>query len=232
MAAHRATGRLLAARGEAAGGLEHALRAVAMSDALYQVEPDNSEWLQANAGARHDLADLQLSTGRASEAAATIRAGCAITERLVKLDPAVNYWSGPLWTRCLLQRARLALQQRAPAEAMALSRQALLAAGRQARPLDKRILSLAALAIESDSHAAAGRRRAAVEAAERAIRAAPAPGLLNPRELAEVGVMQLRTGNRAAADHAYKRLDAIGYRHPAYLRSRTAPAADKKESRI
>jgi hypothetical protein len=122
----------------------------------------------------------------------------------------------------LLQRARLALQQRAPAEALALSRQALFAAGRQARPLDKRILSLSALAIESDSHAAAGQRPNAVEAALRAIRAAPARGLLTPRELSELGLMQLRTGDPAAADQAYRRLDAIGYRHPAYLRSRTA----------
>ncbi len=230
VAAHRALGRLLAARREVTGGLGHAHRAVAISDALYQVEPDNSEWLQAIAGARHDLADLQLSTGRVSEAAATIRSGCTVTERLVKLDPSVNYWNGPLWTRCLLQRARFALHQRAPAEALALSRQALLAATRQARPLDKRVLSVAALATESDSHAAMGRQRAAVEAARQAIRAAPASVLLNPRELSEVQMMHLRTGNHVAADQASRRLSAIGYRHPAHLHSGPPPAGADQRS--
>ena len=69
MTAHRSIGRLLASDGDTRGGLRESLAGVAISDALYRVEPQNTEWLQANAAGRIDLADLQLASGNIAEAA-------------------------------------------------------------------------------------------------------------------------------------------------------------------
>src|SRR5262249_32267565 len=108
---HRGIGRLLASRGEAARGIREALAGVSISASLFAIEPENTEWLQASALGRYELADLQLAAGQTEAAAATARSECDIVDRLVARDRTVADWKSDLRARCFEMRARVALAQ-------------------------------------------------------------------------------------------------------------------------
>src|SRR6185369_16016866 len=101
---HRAIGRLLASRGNVAGGIKESLAGVAISDALFAIEPDNTEWLQASARGRYELADLQLAAGQTADAAATTRSECDIVDRLLERDRTVADWKSDLRAGCFEMR--------------------------------------------------------------------------------------------------------------------------------
>jgi tetratricopeptide (TPR) repeat protein len=219
LTAHRAIGRLLAARGDARAGIEESREAIRISDELFRIEPENTEWLQANAMNRFDLSEIQLGMNDLAGAASTIRSACDIVERLVQRSPSVADWKVTKRAICLTERARLALRQNAPEEALSLATSALAIAKDAPNPIDGSILKIHAMAVESAALQMLGRRDQSVTGARHAIQTVPQKVELRPDEQAELAALQLRAGNNAAARQLISGLSQMGYRHPAYLAS-------------
>lgn len=218
MTAHRAIGRLLASRGDVASGIKQSMLGIAISDRLFQVEPDNTEWLQANVSGRFDLADLQLAAGAMDEAGVTIRSACDIVDRLAERNTSVVDWRSSKRVACLTARARLALRQGGASEALSLVQEALGAARLSPKNIERSMLTFRALSIGSAALMDLKRRGESLAWAREAIQAIPASIELRPADQAEVAILHLRVGNRAAAQRLISALSAVGYRHPAYMR--------------
>jgi hypothetical protein len=218
MTAHRGIGRLLGSRGDVKAGIRESLRGVAISEQLFQFEPDNTEWLQANVSGRFDLADLQLAAGAMDEAGVTIRSACDIVDRLAERNTSVVDWRSSKRVACLTARARLALRQGAPSEALSLVQEALAAARLSPKATERSMLTFRSLSIGSAALMGLQRRAESVAWARQALQAIPSSIELRPAEQADVAILQSRVGNRAAAKQSISALAAIGYRHPAYTR--------------
>ncbi|MEO5971829.1 MAG: toll/interleukin-1 receptor domain-containing protein [Sphingomicrobium sp.] len=223
MIAERAAGRLYAMRGDLALGLEHLRKSVAIGAALMRSEPDNAEWAGLAAAPAIDLGELQLAAGRTAEAGVSARAGCDIAQRLAQRDTSVEAWRVDLRGACWSLRVRLAMARGAGGEATALAAQLVQSSRAElarSNSVDARFALANSEMISALAAAAAG-DRAAAEAAFRAAfedwpkGAAETPALTARRIVISDG---LGLGNEA--DAAAARLDAIGYRHPTYLRDR------------
>jgi hypothetical protein len=217
MTAHRSVGRLLASQGDTAGGLKELLAGVAISDDLFRIEPDNTDWLQANAIGRFDLADLQLGAGQTAAAAATARSMCDITDRLVNRDKTVADWKSMLRARCLELRARVALAGNDASQASFLARQWLSAAASSPVAIDRSLLGMRAFLIGGDALAASGQREEAKKWWSLGLRSVLKSIELRPSDQAIVAALKLRLGDRAGAQQLISSLAAMGYRHPAYI---------------
>src|SRR5918993_2004015 len=213
MGAHRSLGRLLASRGDMAGGLREYNASVALADQLFRVEPENTEWLQANATGRFDLADVQLSAGDLAGAASTTRGACGIADRLVQRDSSVADWKSRFRVNCLGLQARLSLAQSNPADALQLANRALEAAKTSTKPIDRAMMSIAALSVGSSALDKLGRREQSIAVARDALRRIPANVELKPREAVDVAALRMRIGDARGAELLTSRLAAIGYRH-------------------
>ena len=217
MTARRSIGRLLASRGELADGIKESLAGVAISDSLFAIEPDNTEWLQANATGRYELADLQLGAGQAEAAAVTIRSYCDIADRLLARDSTVADWKSRLRTGCLELRARVALAQGRPEEAFDLARQSLAVARLSPSDVERGVLSFWALAAGGNAMAATGRREEARKWWTAALQSFPKSTELRPREQGAIAAIKLRLGDRSGSQQLTASLAAMGYRHPTYV---------------
>ncbi|MEO7635545.1 MAG: toll/interleukin-1 receptor domain-containing protein [Sphingomicrobium sp.] len=217
MTAHRSIGRLLASRGDAAGGLKELLASVAISDELFRIEPENTEWLQANVSGRFDLAGLQLAVGQTAAAGTTIRSGCDIVERLMRRDAKVANWSIEKRTMCLLLRARLAIAEQNPAEALQLADLATAAVRATPASNERGTWMFESLLVSGNAHALLNHREEAVKSWQAAVAALPKAIELRPREQALLAITQMRLGNAREAQRLMSSLAAIGYRHPAYM---------------
>ena len=218
---HRAMSRLLLARGDVSGALEQAHRATAFADSVMRTEPRNTEWLEAAAGARLELAALLRSAGNPARAAPAVRAGCDMTARLIAKDRTVRAWSEDLRLACLHERARLALVQRSPQEALALSREAVaIARASSDTPTDAALARASALLLAGDAFAAGGRVPEARNAWSAAVAGWPSDVALSPWDLAQQAVLLRKVGNQGRARQIEARLDGIGFRHPEYLLNR------------
>jgi len=214
---HRAIGRLLASRGNVAGGIKESLAGVAISDALFAIEPDNTEWLQASARGRYELADLQLAAGQIADAAATTRSDCDIVDRLQERDRTVADWKSDLRSGCFEMRSRVALAQGSAEEALGLARQSLAAARLSPNPTQRGVLSFWALAVGGNAMAATGRREEALKWWTAALQSFPKSTELRPREQGMIAAIKLRLGDRGGSQQLTSSLAAMGYRHPAYV---------------
>jgi len=214
---HRAIGRLLASRGNVAGGIKESLAGVAISDALFAIEPDNTEWLQASARGRYELADLQLAAGQIADAAATTRSDCDIVDRLQERDRTVADWKSDLRSGCFEMRSRVALAQGSAEEALALARQSLAAARLSPNPSQRGVLSFWALAVGGNAMAATGQREEARKWWTAALQSFPKSTELRPREQGMIAAIKLRLGDRGGSQQLTSSLAAMGYRHPAYV---------------
>jgi tetratricopeptide (TPR) repeat protein len=226
MSAHRAMSRLLLARGDVPGALDQARRATEFADAVMRTEPGNTEWLEAAAAARLELAALLRNAGDAAQAAPAVRAGCDMTGRLIARDRTVRAWSEDLRLACLHERARLALIQRAPEEAVALSRQAVAIAKTSSdTPTDAALARASAYELAGDALAAAGRPAEARSAWAAGVAAWPSRVALSPWDLAQQAALLRKVGNLGRARQIETRLDEIGFRQPEYLRNRSVRPA-------
>ena len=217
MTARRSIGRLLASRGNLAGGIKESLAGVAISDSLFAIEPDNTEWLQASARGRYELADLQLAAGQTDAAAATTRSDCDIVDRLVDRDRTAADWKADLRSGCLEARARVALAQGNPEEAFTLAQQSLAAARLSPNATQGGILSFWSFVTGGDAMAASGRQEQARKLWAAAIASLPRGAELRPSEQGAIAALKLRLGDREGAQQLISSLAAIGYRHPAYV---------------
>jgi len=217
MTAHRSIGRLLTSEGDLAGGLKELQASVAISDQLFSIEPDNTQWLQMNAAGRFDLADAQLGARQIEAAAATARADCDIVDRLVSRDATVADWKSMLRSNCFELHARIALAQGDSQQALSFARQWLAAARSSPSVTERGALSFRALAAAGDALAAAGRNNEAALWWTAALRAVPRSTELRPSEQATLAALELRAADRARAQQLISSLAAMGYRHPAYV---------------
>ena len=226
MGAHRAMSRLLLARGDVPGALGQARSATQFADTVMRTEPGNTEWLEAAAGARLELGALLRIAGDPAQAAPAVRAGCDMTGRLIAKDRTVRAWSEDLRLACLHERARLALAQHAPEEAVALSREAAaLAKASSDTPTDAALAKASAYDLAGDALAAAGRTAEARAAWGAAVGAWPPRVALTPWDLAQQAALLRKTGNPGGARQIETQLDGIGFRQPEYLRNRNARPA-------
>jgi tetratricopeptide (TPR) repeat protein len=221
MTSHRALGRLLASRGDVAGGLRELLAAAAISDDLFRIEPENTDWLQWNAMGRFDLADLRLSSGRLDDAASTLRAGCDTASRLVQRNASVADWKAIAMGTCLNLRAKLELARGNPDQAFGLSKQAITVARSNPKPTDRALMTFLTTSTGGDALAAAGKRDEAVRWWTAALAAIPRSIELRPRDMAALQSLQAHLGNGAAADNLAQRLNALGYRYPGFGRAKS-----------
>ncbi|MEJ7776041.1 MAG: TIR domain-containing protein [Sphingomicrobium sp.] len=217
MTAHYAMGRLLASRGDTQAGLKELQAGAAIAEALYRIEPDNTEWLQANVAGRFDLAELQLATGELDDSARTTRGACDIVSRLLQRDQSVANWRAKFQATCLNLRAQLAGKFGHSTEALALAHRSLAAARTSPKSAERAMLSFAALATGGQVLAEAGMRGEAVRWWRAAVSAIPPSVQVKPSEKADLAAVQLKLGNAAAARRLVAELDSIGYRYPGFL---------------
>lgn len=218
MSARSAMARLLASRGDIAGGLDHARQATADADALLRTEPGNTEWLEAAARSQFELAELLRVERHLPAAAAAVRAGCDIGIRLAAKDRTVRSWNEDLRLMCLHERARLALANAAPAEALSLARQAIALAERSrgSNRVERGIAVARSHELAGDSLARLGRPAQAQASWRRAAGEWPKQVPLRPLHLAQQAVLLRKLGDVGGAGALAAKLDAMGYRHPEY----------------
>jgi hypothetical protein len=101
---------------------------------------------------------------------------------------------------------------------LSLVQEALAAARLSPKPVERSMLMFRSLSLGSAALMDLQRRADSVAWARQALQAIPASIELRPADQAEVAVLQLRVGNRAAAQQLISALAAIGYRHPSFLR--------------
>ena len=217
--AERLMGRLLAWRGELAEGIRHSTAARDISDQLFRTEPDNTEWMQWGAFARLDLAELQLATGDSGAASASTRSGCDAARRLLQRDRSVAAWRIPLQLRCLQLRSTLALRAGSQQEALEIARRAVQVARGEARQPDRSFALASALLQTGDAYQSLGQRSEARAAWNQARAFWPERAEAMPRQLADLALLELRLGHHDLANRIAERLQAVGYRSPAYLDS-------------
>lgn len=216
MVAHRGLAVLFTDRGELGTAIDHGRKALAIGDRLMATEPENADWMERMAPVGLAQSQRLLTEGRTAEAAVTARAGCDAVNRLVSRDSTVVIWSGELRRACLVARGRLALASGNAMEALSLARQAEANATASREPGIGRTRDLvASRALVGEAYRALGRREESV--------AAWRSGLVDwgriektPGDLAQEALLHMRLGSRSEALKLAGRLEAIGYRNPAF----------------
>ena len=217
LAARRAMSRLLASRGKVGEALGQARAASAVLAFLSKTEPANTEWLNHGVSAAFEEGELELTAGRTDEAATTAHQACDSADSLFRRDPSVANWRTTFRRQCLTLKARLALAGPVPADALPLAQQALTIARQEGDPIARGFAVATSETVLSDALRAAGERGAARGALQAALAAWPKGVEEKPRELADHAALLTRLGQDASAYS--RRLAAMGYRHPAYLRA-------------
>ena len=221
LVAHRALGRLLTTRDQLGAGIAHLRTATRMADALIATEPANSQWMQFASWSQLDLGELLLLDGQRDAAASAVRSGCDLTARLIAKDKSVVEWNDQLRRACALARGRLALAAGSLGEAGALAQEAARWSGATSasQPADTRIAIANARSLLGDIRAAAGDRAGTAAAWRGALAILPPGEAEAPIVLAQRAILSQRLGDRAGARAPAARLDAMGYRHPEYVRA-------------
>jgi tetratricopeptide (TPR) repeat protein len=221
LAAHRALGRLFAERGDIAQGFEHLNRSASIADDLASTEPANTEWAEKRAAVYIELGELQLVTGKAESAAASARLGCDIANRLAAKDPTVVNWRVTLRTDCLSLKARLALASGSNEEARSLASQAVALAQSETNAsslAEDQIRLGEILLLKAQVAQAMGDRPAALQALQRADALWPKDTQLVPPYMVSRALILKGLGRYAEANALVSRLQAMGYRHPAFAK--------------
>ena len=221
LAALRSRGRLLGSQGLLAAGLVEQRRAAQLADELFRTEPDNTEWMQTGAAAQLELAELALAGGRLEEAGASIRKGCELAGHLRSRDSTVQTWGSALNVSCLRLRARMSLRTGNHREAEMLAAEAarILRSGSSAKSIDGSLSAASIEALRGEAALAAGREADARAAYVAALAAWPRGVEVEPRRLALRVLLLRRTGRSSEAQPLIRRLAAMGYRHPDYVRA-------------
>ena len=216
LAARRSLSRLYASRGQVAEAFQQAALANAALAFLAKTEPENMQWVQIGANLKLEQSELQLAVGRLAEAKASANAGCEAAQKLAQRDQTVEVWRTAIQKRCFSARSSIALRSGDAAQALADARQALALSRTERGPADRAISVAAATSLLSEALAASGQREAAAGSLQAAIAAWPKDIEEKPSDLALHAKLLARAGQPSPA--IVKRLSAMGYRHPEYLR--------------
>lgn len=212
MTARRSIGRLMASRGDIAGGSKEISEALANGQMLLRLEGENAEWLRAVANTGFDLSEVQLAAGRTDESANTLRAACDIVDRSIKPNTALTDWAAYGRVRCSLIGGRIALREGNAQQGLLLAMASFDRSKSAPKANDRAIFLMQSLLLRSDALEMLGRQQEAVAAAQRAIGTLPPSIELRPSDMARVAALQSRVGKRAEALKLKNRLAAIGYR--------------------
>jgi tetratricopeptide (TPR) repeat protein len=216
LAARRSLSRLYASRGQIAQAFEQADLANGALAFLSKTEPENMQWVQIGANLKFEQTDLQLAVGKIAAARVSAHAGCDAAQRLAQRDQTVEVWRTAIQKRCFSARARIALRSGDADQALADARQALALSRTERGPADRAISIAAATSLLSEALAASGQREAAAGSLQTALAAWPKDIEEKPSDLALHANLLARAGQPSTA--ITKRLSAMGYRHPEYLR--------------
>ena len=135
-------------------------------------------------------------------------------------NTSVADWKSRMRANCLGQRARLALATGDSANALMLAQQSLSAALTTPKAADRTMLKAVAGSIASSALAGLGRDAEATTMARSSLIDLPSDDALKPREAVEIGLLRLRAGDAQGARAIANHLRTIGYRYPAFTRSR------------
>jgi tetratricopeptide (TPR) repeat protein len=219
LATHRAIGRLFAQQRDLREGFEHLRTSASIADGLLQTEPDNTEWAQRAAEVYFELGELELATGSIDQAGSRIRAGCAIADGLVAKDKSVADWRLKLQGSCLEHRTRLALTRSSLEEARALADQAIVLTAKelaQTQSIDSRFALAEARLLRGEVAETMADHRAAVRYYQAASVVWPRGVELKANQLSTQLIILEGLGRTADAKVIASRLQAMGYRHPAF----------------
>ena len=219
LAARRSLTRLYASRAQMPQAFEQAELASGVLAFLMKAEPENMEWVQIGATFRLEQAGLNLAVGRLGEATASATAGCSATQRLTQRNQSVEAWRLDLWRRCMSIRARIALRNGKPGEALNYSRQALTLSRTERDAANRGIAIASATLLLSNALSASGQRDAAAGALQAAVAAWPRDIEEKPAEMATHATLLAKAGRSTSA--LDQRLRAMGYRHPEFTRARS-----------
>jgi tetratricopeptide (TPR) repeat protein len=216
LATRRALTRLFASRGQMREAFEQASLNSTVLAFLMKTEPNNTEWVQTGADVSLDQAELQLAAGRTTEARAAEQSGCSAAQRLADRNPTVTKWRTSLQIKCAIARARIALHDGDAAEALAQARQLLALNQAEPNPIARALGSATASLVLGASLKASGQTEAARAALQAGVAAWPKDIEETPRDLARKAILFDLAGRDPGPIR--KRLAAMGYRHPDYLR--------------
>ena len=216
LATRRSLTRLFASRGQMREAFEQASLNSTVLAFLMKTEPNNTEWVETGAAVSLDQAELQLAAGRTAEAEAAEQTGCAAAQKLAARDLTVAKWRTSLQFKCGIVRVRLALHDGDAAGALVQARQLLALARAGPNPVTRALDGATASLLLGASLKASGQAEAARGAWQAAADAWPKGIEEAPRDLARKAILLDLAGRDSTPIR--KRLAAIGYRHPDYLR--------------
>jgi tetratricopeptide (TPR) repeat protein len=200
------------ARGATKAALDHAANAVAIGNALVELEPTNADWVGRSANTQLSEALLLIRSGRTAEAKTVADQGCGKTDQLINRDPTVVSWRDNA-RRCLGLQAELASAAGSSSEAQYLADQVLdrVKADNVDNVRDRFALSQANKLV-GDILWRSGDRAGARSAWQSGLAAWPKGIRETPRQMAERGEMLRGIGQRAEGMRIASQLAAMGYR--------------------
>ena len=219
--AYRAAGRLNAIRGDAGSGVGQLQKSIVLADQLIAAEPSNTDWTWLSGWSKFDLARVYLGRNSIEDAAALVRSGCDINNRLIAKDATVVEWRVRMRGECMELTTRVALARGAQAEAEDDAARMLSGAKSEVAKNDSSDarLALANAYVMSGIVARAGARRAdSVGAFKLAASAWPKDLPDRPSLIARKILILRGLGRETEAAQLASKLDRIGYREPIYLR--------------
>jgi len=219
---HHALARLAMARGDLAASLQQLKLATHLADELVALEPESTQWADMSAQAYAYLAEAQYFNGDAASAAAEVARATTMAQALITRDASVVRWRGFLLSRCQIVQAMLDAARGDHRSALDLSTQVVqridgLGANEKNDQLIKAQLA-EALVLRGDQLRALNRSD---EAARDWLRAVTELGSGQKHEDASTATTLAaalsRLGRSSEAATIVARLEATGYRHPAFI---------------
>jgi len=187
--------------------------AVQASQALVATEPLNRNWQAALGRSRLTLATYYIEQRQLDAAATQTEAACAVYEQLASAQPNVPTWK-PGVQGCYMDRARVALMQGNPAQALSFATRAVALArsikGNDAAGDSFKVAG--ALRLQGDAFQKAGDLSAAKSAWAAARSSLPTGVAETPFEMAERRTILERSDLPAEAAAVQAKLNSIGYR--------------------
>jgi len=211
--AKQALGNLLADTGNLQLAIDALKSAIADSETLIAIEPNNATWRGSAAGVHLELAGNLISLRRMSEAAREAEAGCRVAAMLRERDPNVATWHSFL-TNCRMVRSRLALANGSTAEALGWAERALLSARneRSGDPIKDRYRIASAYRLIGEIHRRTGDNQLARQAWTAGLAQLPANVNERLREKGERAELLERLGRDEEARALTDKLKSVGYK--------------------
>ena len=210
--AHRALGYLYLERGQSALAASEFRSAIAISDNLRVVEPNNTQWLESGVRARLYLAKMAIQSGQRADAAPLIEAACQISRALLQRPSPKTEWKNGM-SVCFTMMAEAALADGRYDTALTFARRSKdIADATKSDNIENAFRMARSLRLIGDIQQRAGNAESAHAAWSNALSLFPKNVAEQPDELEEHAALLRRLNRQAEAQPLYSRLNAMGYR--------------------